>query len=76
MTRQLDRIGCAIAAEYAIYVVFCLSRLCIVSVLGPGRLRAAGRSGTATCTERWTRVVFLLAVVGTLLGTAGLSGRR
>jgi branched-chain amino acid transport system substrate-binding protein len=65
---QLGSIGYTIMVEYAFFVFFGLSTLCIVSVLAAERLRAAGRGGTAALTERWTRYIFLFAVVGTLAG--------
>ena len=45
-------------------------------MLGAERLRAVGRSQTATRTERWTRTVFILAVTGTVVGTMGLYWSR
>ena len=54
-------------AEYAFFVFFGLSTLCIVSVLAAERLRAAGSGETAAPTERWTRYVFLFGVASTLV---------
>jgi branched-chain amino acid transport system substrate-binding protein len=65
---QLGSIGYTIMVEYAFFVFFGLSTLCIVSVLAAERLRAAGRGGDAALTERLTRYVFLFAVAGTLAG--------
>jgi branched-chain amino acid transport system substrate-binding protein len=65
---QLGSIGYTIMVEYAFFVFFGLSTLCIVSVLAAERLRAAGRGGGAALTERLTRYVFLFAVAGTLAG--------
>ena len=60
---QLGGIGYTVAVEYAFYVFFGLSTLCIVSVLGAERLRVAGKTTVALKTEYWTRMVFLAAVV-------------
>ena len=65
---QLGSIGYTIMVEYAFFVFFGLSTLCIVSVLTSERLRAAGRGETAALTDRWTRYVFLFAVASTLAG--------
>ena len=68
---QLGSVGYTIMAEYAFFVFFGLSTLCIVSVLAAERLRAAGRGEIAALTERWTRYVFLFGVASTLAGTIG-----
>ncbi len=65
---QLGSIGYTVAVEYAFYIFFGLSTLCIVSVLGAERLRAAGRNATALRTDQWTRVVFVLAVAAIVAG--------
>jgi branched-chain amino acid transport system substrate-binding protein len=59
---QLGSIGYLVAVEYAFYIFFALSTLCIVSVLAAERLRAAGKNAVAVTTERWTRIVFVIAV--------------
>lgn len=69
---QLGNIGYTIAVEYAFFVFFGLSLLCIVSVLGAERLRAAGRTRIAVQTERWTSAAFLVAVGVTIAGAASL----
>jgi hypothetical protein len=70
---QLGGIGYTVAVEYAFYVFFALSTLCIVSVLAAERLRVAGHATVATRTEFWTRLGFLLAVACIVAGTVGLS---
>ncbi len=69
---QLGNIGYTIAVEYAFFVFFGLSLLCIVSVLGAERLRAAGRTRIAVQTERWTSAAFLVAVGVTIAGATSL----
>ena len=73
INNQLGSIGYTIMAEYAFFMFFGLSTLCIVSVLAAERLRAVGRGGTAALTERWTRYVFLFAVASTLAGAIGVT---
>jgi len=72
INNQLGSIGYTVAVEYAFYVFFGLSLLCIISCLGVERLHSGGRRGTATVTERWTRIIFLLAVAAMLLGALTL----
>jgi branched-chain amino acid transport system substrate-binding protein len=69
---QLGSIGYTVALEYAFYIFFALSTLCIVSVLGAERLRAAGRAAVAVRTDQLTRAVFLLAVAVIVAGAIGL----
>jgi branched-chain amino acid transport system substrate-binding protein len=69
---QLGGIGYTVAVEYAFYVFFGLSLLCIVSVLAVERLRAAGQNATGIVVERSTRVVFLAGVALTLAGALAL----
>ena len=76
INNQLGGIGYTIAVEYVFYLFFALSLLCIVSVLSAERLRVAGRSEAAVRAERWTRRVFALSAVGTLLGALGLYWSR
>jgi branched-chain amino acid transport system substrate-binding protein len=73
---QLGSIGYTIAVEYAFYVFFCLSLLCIVSVLGTERLRSIGDTKKAAKISHWTRILFLIAVAGTLVGAAVLYWQR
>ncbi|HSI10551.1 MAG TPA: ABC transporter substrate-binding protein [Chthoniobacter sp.] len=61
---QLGAIGYTTMVEYAFYVFFSLGLLNVVSVLIGEQLRHAGRVSAALKTDFWTRVVFLLAVVG------------
>jgi len=72
INNQLGSIGYTIAVEYAFYIFFGLSILCIVSVLSAERFRTAGKSKAAVTTEFWTKIVFLLAVVATLAGAGVL----
>ena len=69
---QLGNIGYTIAAEYAFYVFFALSLLCVLSVLLAERLRTAGFAERAATTERWTKVVFLVAVTSIVGGAWAL----
>lgn len=72
INNQLGSIGYTVAVEYAFYVFFGLSLLCIISCLGVDRLHAGGRRGTAGATERWTRIIFLSAVAATVVGALTL----
>jgi branched-chain amino acid transport system substrate-binding protein len=76
INNQLGGIGYTIAVEYAFYVYFGLSVLCIVAVLAAEQLRAAGRGPTAVLVEHATRVAFLAAVAATLAGALALYARR
>jgi ABC-type branched-subunit amino acid transport system substrate-binding protein len=70
---QLGSIGYTVTAEYVFYVAFILALLCIVSVLGVERLRAAGRAAAAHRLELLTRVTYAaaaLAVMGAMLRLA------
>jgi hypothetical protein len=69
---QLGGVGYTVAVEYAFYVFFGLSTLCIVSVLAAERMRVAGRTATAVRTEHLTRLLFVLAVLGIAVGAAVL----
>jgi hypothetical protein len=69
---QLGGVGYTVAVEYAFYVFFGLSTLCIVSVLAAERMRVAGRTDTAVRTEHLTRLLFVLAVLGIAVGAAVL----
>jgi hypothetical protein len=73
INNQLGGIGYTIAVEYAFYVFFALSLLCIVAVLSAERLRAADRKSAAMVVERWTRIAFMLAVAATLAGAAAMA---
>jgi branched-chain amino acid transport system substrate-binding protein len=70
---QLGGVGYTIAVEYAFYVFFGLSVLCIVSVLFAERLRTAHRPQVAVRVERSTEVIFLVAVAATAAGAASLA---
>ncbi|EDY20967.1 Extracellular ligand-binding receptor [Chthoniobacter flavus Ellin428] len=61
---QLGAIGYTVAVEYAFYVYFALGLLQIVSVLLSEHLRGLGRTAAADRSDRWTRVLFIGAVVG------------
>jgi ABC-type branched-subunit amino acid transport system substrate-binding protein len=69
---QLGGVGYTVAVEYAFYIFFGLSTLCIVSVLGAERLRVAGRQQVAMRTEQLTRLVFLAGVVVVVIGAGAL----
>jgi branched-chain amino acid transport system substrate-binding protein len=73
---QLGSVGYTIAVEYAFYVFFALSVLCIVSVLVAERLRAGDRMVAAVHVERWTQFAFLLAVALTVAAAIGLASLR
>jgi branched-chain amino acid transport system substrate-binding protein len=66
---QLGSIGYTMAVEYAFYVFFGLSTLCVVSVLLAERRRAAGHPAAARAIEQWTRPLLLLGV-GTVVAGA------
>jgi ABC-type branched-subunit amino acid transport system substrate-binding protein len=70
---QLGGIGYTIAVEYAFYVFFALSLLCVVSVMIAERQRVAGQADGAARTEGWTRVLFLVGVAITLAGGGMIS---
>jgi ABC-type branched-subunit amino acid transport system substrate-binding protein len=63
---QLGVIGYTIAVEYAFYVFFGLSVLCIMAVLASERLRTAHNQRAAESVDRWTRRLFVLAVAVTV----------
>ncbi|MBC8172173.1 MAG: ABC transporter substrate-binding protein [Anaerolineae bacterium] len=64
---QLGSVGYTIAVEYIFYVFFGLCLLCIIAVLSIERLRADNHDTAVILTERLTRIIFLLASVGTLV---------
>ncbi len=64
---QLGNVGYTIAVEYAFYVFFGLSVLCIVSVLVAERLRGAKHPASATTVERSTQAAFAALVAGTVI---------
>jgi len=64
---QLGNVGYTIAVEYAFYVFFGLSVLCIVSVLVAERLRVAKHPASATTVERSTQAAFAALVAGTVI---------
>lgn len=61
---QLGAIGYTVMVEYAFYVFFALGLLNVVSVLVGEQLRHSGHTAVAIKTDRWTRLLFLLAVTG------------
>ncbi len=64
---QLGNVGYTIAVEYAFYVFFGLSVLCIVSVLVAEHLRVAKHPASATTVERSTQAAFAALVAGTVI---------
>lgn len=66
---QLGNVGYVMAVEYAFYVFFGLSVLCILSVLAAERLRVAGNAPLALRSEGWTRTLFMSAVLMVLIGS-------
>lgn len=72
---QLGNIGYTIAAEYAFYVFFGLSLLCILSVLLAERQRGAGIKERALAIERWTKIAFVVAVAVVLGGAELLAAQ-
>ena len=62
---QLGNVGYVIAVEYGFYVFFLLCLLCIVSVLAAERLRVAGRTAAAGAIEQGSRLLYVLAFLGT-----------
>jgi branched-chain amino acid transport system substrate-binding protein len=75
INNQLGSIGYTVAVEYAFYVFFCLTLLCIVSILLAERLRVAGRKTAVVATERWARRLFLLTVAATVIAAWLVFGR-
>jgi len=69
---QLGNVGYTIAVEYAFYVFFGLSVLCIVSVLAAERLRVAKQPNNAVAVERSTQAAFAVLVVGTVISAVAL----
>ncbi len=65
---QLGGIGYTIAVEYAFYVFFALSLLCVVGVMIAERQRAAGQGTDAAVTERLTHALFVAGVVTMVAG--------
>ncbi len=59
--------------EFAFYVFFGLSLLCILAVLFAEHLRAAGRTAAAIHFEHWTKVVFAVAVLAVVGAAIALS---
>ena len=66
---QLGGIGYTVAVEYAFYLFFGLSLLCIVSVLAAERQRAASHAATAVMIEQWTRTAFVIGVAIVVVGS-------
>src|SRR5271165_5324442 len=65
---QLGSIGYTIAIEYAFFVFFGLSTFSIIAALTAEHFRHIKRAHMAIATERATRAIFLLAIVGLLAG--------
>jgi branched-chain amino acid transport system substrate-binding protein len=72
INNQLGAVGYTLAVEYAFYVFFSLSLLCILSVLYAERLRTVGHAPAALATERWTRVIFVASVAIVAAGAIAL----
>jgi branched-chain amino acid transport system substrate-binding protein len=64
---QLGSIGYTMAVEYVFYVFFVLCLLCIVAVLAAERLRVVGHGVAAAWAENVTRLLFLIAMIGTVV---------
>ena len=73
INNQLGAVGYTLAVEYAFFIFFGLSLLCIVSVLYAERLHVAGKAPVAVTIERWTRAAFVLAVAAVAAGAVALS---
>lgn len=69
---QLGNVGYTFAAEYAFYVFFVLSLLCIVSVLLAERLRAANNPSRAAAVETTAKIVYAVGVAVVVAGAAYL----
>lgn len=69
---QLGNVGYTIAVEYAFYVFFGLSVLCIISVLVAERLRVAKHPNSAITVERSTQAAFAVLVAGTVISAIAL----
>ncbi len=61
---QLGNVGYTFAAEYAFYIFFGLSLLCIVSVLMAERFRTSGSPRRAIAIENAAKGLYVVAVVG------------
>ena len=68
INNQLGSIGYTIAIEYAFFVFFGLSTFSIIAALTAEHFRHIKRAHMAIATERATRAIFLLAIVGLLAG--------
>ena len=71
---QLGSVGYTIAIEYAFFVFFGLTTFIIVTALAAQHFRHIKRERMAVATERGTRAVFLLAILGLLAGAWWVSG--
>ncbi len=76
INNQLGSVGYTMAVEYAFYIFFLLSLLCIMSVLWAEQLRSNHQPQAADQVLRGTRVLFLLAVLFTLAGATVLYWQR
>lgn len=66
---QLGSVGYTLAVEYAFYIFFGLSVLCIVSVLIAERLRTANNTPAAIRVEHFARISFIVAVAATVIAS-------
>jgi branched-chain amino acid transport system substrate-binding protein len=66
---QLGAVGYTMAVEYVFYLFFLLCLLAFVAVLAAEHLRVAKRGVAAARTERLTRGLFLVAMIGTAVAT-------
>ncbi len=67
INNQLGGIGYTMAVEYAFYVFFGLSLLCMIGVLIDNRLRSMNEEKTANEVSFWTHIIFLGTVAGTVM---------
>jgi branched-chain amino acid transport system substrate-binding protein len=67
INNQLGSVGYTVAVEYVFYIFFCLSLLCIVSVVIAEGQRVSGQADAAYASERWARRLFLITVIATVI---------
>ncbi|HKM62851.1 MAG TPA: ABC transporter substrate-binding protein [Acidisphaera sp.] len=68
INNQLGSVGYTIAIEYAFFVFFGLTTFAIFAALAAQHFRHVKRDHLAVATERGTRAVFILAIIGLLAG--------